>query len=139
MTTTPKPHIPGPCGRYNCDGTELSGLPCDSSPDVCAKYRRLSRTGIKLIAAERQRQVEQEGWTPEHDAQHIGGELAMAAAYYCWPGADRELCRRLLFPDNWSTRYANREGYKTPTLRDLMKAGALIAAEIDRRLAAGEE
>jgi hypothetical protein len=42
MTTTPKPHIPGPCGRYRCDGTELFGLPCDSSPDVCPKYLRLS-------------------------------------------------------------------------------------------------
>ncbi len=42
MSTTPKPHIPGPCERVRCDGTELSGLPCDSSPDVCAKFRKLA-------------------------------------------------------------------------------------------------
>lgn len=40
MTT--KPYIPAACPRVGCDGTELSGLPCDSSPDVCAKFRRLA-------------------------------------------------------------------------------------------------
>lgn len=30
--------------------------------------------GIELIAAERKRQTEQEGWTPEHDEQHEFGE-----------------------------------------------------------------
>lgn len=34
------------------------------------------------IAAERQRQVTEEGWTPEHDDKHTGGELAAAAANY---------------------------------------------------------
>lgn len=138
MSTTPKPHIPGPCDRVGCNGYELSGLSCDSSPDVCPKYRRLITTGISLITAERKRQVEQEGWTPEHDAKHTKGELAQAACYYCWPDASEGVCRSLLFPDTWAKRHAKREGDKKPTLRDLVKSGALIAAEIDRRLAAGE-
>lgn len=41
--------------------------------------------GAELIAAERRRQIEQEGWTPEHDDQHSGGELATAGAVYATP------------------------------------------------------
>jgi glucose/arabinose dehydrogenase len=40
----------------------------------------LQRGGVGLIAAERQRQVSQEGWTPEHDDTHTDGSLAGAAA-----------------------------------------------------------
>ena len=38
--------------------------------------------GAEMIAAERRRQVEKEGWTAEHDSGHPSGELAMAAACY---------------------------------------------------------
>ncbi|MBU1229531.1 MAG: hypothetical protein KKA55_01740 [Proteobacteria bacterium] len=95
-------------------------------------------TGIGLIAQERSRQVHEKGFSLEHDAQHTSGELAQAAAYYCWPAADEKLSRKLLFPDEWEWRWAKREGDRKPTLRDLVKAGALIAAELDRRLASGE-
>ncbi|MHC1701774.1 MAG: hypothetical protein AB9900_12535 [Humidesulfovibrio sp.] len=98
--------------------------------------RKEHLTGIGLIAQERGRQVHEEGWTPEHDAKHTGGELAQAAAYYCCPDDNAE---NNLFPIDWSIEWAKREGFPTPTLRDLVKAGALIAAEIDRRLAAGGE
>lgn len=40
------------------------------------------KTGIELIAEERERQITKEGWTPEHDAEHKNGELANAAAVY---------------------------------------------------------
>ena len=88
-------------------------------------------TGIELIAAERRRQVEEEGWTPKHDALHVNGELAQAAAYYCCPDND---CydANLLFPDAWDAWWMKREGFPVPIDRDLVKAGALIAAEIDR-------
>ena len=36
-------------------------------------------SGADLIAAERRRQIEAEGWTPEHDAEHGGESLAIAA------------------------------------------------------------
>lgn len=36
---------------------------------------------IKLIAAERARQVDEEGWTSRHDDIEVDGELAAAAAY----------------------------------------------------------
>jgi hypothetical protein len=38
--------------------------------------------GIERIAEERQRQIEVEGWTSEHDEQHIFGELSGAASCY---------------------------------------------------------
>jgi len=37
-----------------------------------------------LIAKERSRQVEEEGWTENHDEQHIEGELAVAGACYAF-------------------------------------------------------
>ena len=37
---------------------------------------------IDDVLAERHRQVEAEGWTPEHDDTHARGEMASAAA--CW-------------------------------------------------------
>ncbi len=43
------------------------------------------KTGVELIAEERKRQVEEEGWTAEHDAAHTEGDLAMAAATYLLP------------------------------------------------------
>lgn len=88
--------------------------------------------GVELIAAERQRQIDVEGWTPEHDAQHTDGELALAAAVYAVPD---HLCgiQMLLWP--WAP-----EWYKPKDrIRDLVRAGALIAAEIDRLLARGAD
>ena len=41
--------------------------------------------GIESIAAERQRQIEKEGWTSEHDDCHHDGSLADAAACYAMP------------------------------------------------------
>lgn len=84
------------------------------------------------IVAERVRQVVKEGWLPEHDDQHAGGELAKAAGCYAWiAGQSDEL--RLIFdapPPTWPW---DREWWKpTDRRRDLVKAGALILAEIER-------
>lgn len=95
--------------------------------------------GIDRIAAERQRQVEVEGWTAEHDAAHGGASLSLAAACYALPSGIRQrkvwsrTLVELLWP--WELR-----GWKPnrDRIRELEKAGALIAAEIDRLLAARE-
>lgn len=95
--------------------------------------------GVSLIAAERARQVAVEGWTPEHDAQHVKGELSNAAAYYCAEGP-QEWLEAVVFPISWICgQWAKRQGFPMPTTRDLVKAGALIAAELDRRRAAFPE
>lgn len=85
-------------------------------------------TGIELIAAERKRQIEAEGYTAEHDDAHAPGNLPMAAAAY----ALREpvLGGHILWP--WdSESWKPGEGIEG-RIRDHVKAGALLAAEIDR-------
>lgn len=89
-------------------------------------------SGCELIAAERERQMSAEGWTPEHDSEHGRGEMAIAAACYAVECADA----LVLYPDD------NPEGSGWPWgelwwkpkdhIRNLVRAGALIAAEIDR-------
>lgn len=92
-----------------------------------------SKTGVELIAAERQRQVEQEGWTPEHDDEHKDGALAQAAGCYALGYAlHAQGHGKPDVPAPWPW---DRDWWKpTPAdpVRQLVKAGALIAAEIDR-------
>ena len=89
--------------------------------------------GARLIAAERVRQVTAEGWTPEHDAAHAEDVLAAAAACYAIPPRLRK------FPGDLVALWPWAPAYWKPTpddrVRELVKAGALIAAEIDRLLA----
>ena len=96
-------------------------------------------TGIELIAAERERQIKEEGWTAEHDEQHEEDELAWAAVYYAMPKPLAFHCPRVgrceihpfaVFPQNWNSHWAKRD--EKDRIRQLVVAGALIAAEIDR-------
>ena len=105
--------------------------------------------GIEKIATERFRQVEKEGWTAEHDAAHKGGELAMAACCYAMPEQlfEKEETDVVMFRDPWpfdanwdsrrdkmwnkAIRLSGKSG-KRKRVDLLVKAGALIAAEIDR-------
>lgn len=84
-------------------------------------------TGARAIQAERHRQIEQEGWKPEHDDTHVNGELAEAAACYALAvndGAGTGVPARWPWARSWWK--------PTTARRSLVKAGALIAAEIDR-------
>lgn len=84
---------------------------------------------IEMIVAERRRQIDREGWTHEHDDEHAHRELAEAAAVYAaWAGDEHVGDPPVGWP--W-----DRDSYKpTPgnPIRDLVKAGALIVAEIER-------
>lgn len=92
------------------------------------------KSGIELIAEERQRQVEKEGWTTAHDAGHVCGELAAAgAAYALWDWSRTDAKR--LWPFEKKSFKPGDEGeplYVTKKVKNLTKAAALIAAEIDR-------
>lgn len=91
------------------------------------------KAGIKLIAEERKRQKEVEGWTAENDKKHSNGELATAAVCYALPAMNRYSSSwRPDIPVFWP--WENKWWKPTPNdrLRELVKAGALIAAEIDR-------
>ncbi len=88
--------------------------------------------GVERIAAERHRQREVEGWTAEHDEGHPDGELTSAAANYA-AHAYGQLSGRDEVTDAppWPWDCARWRPSGDP-LRNLAKAGALIAAEIDR-------
>ena len=95
------------------------------------------------VLAERQRQVEAEGWTAEHDDAHGNGELARAAGCYAthagdcydWGSPDYEQADPPFTDDElgvvpwpWDIEWWK----PTNPRRDLVKAAALILAEIER-------
>lgn len=84
--------------------------------------------GAGLIAAERARQITAEGWTPEHDDEHEGNELLQAAVWYLDNGAEFDFGLSLP-PWPWEPAAWKPSDDR---VRQLVKAGALIAAEIDR-------
>lgn len=92
--------------------------------------------GAQLIAEERNRQVNVEGWTDAHDDAHTFAQLADAAACYATAAADLIQGRKIenvrhFIPRSWPW---TKEWWKPSDdpIRTLVKAGALIAAEIDR-------
>jgi hypothetical protein len=88
-----------------------------------------SKSGVELIAAERHRQISEEGWTPEHDARHTRGELARAGAVYAMPANGSWKADNWPFePESIKHDWRSADG----RIRELARAGALIAAEIDR-------
>lgn len=107
--------------------------------------------GAERIAKERARQISEEDYDDVHDDEHGGAEIALAAACYAASAANsriyvmKEYAAGVSFDDPWPWD----EGYdKRPydgnvlrepvsdaqRIRMLEKAGALVAAEIDRLL-----
>ncbi|WP_241331145.1 hypothetical protein [Burkholderia cenocepacia] len=81
---------------------------------------------VRDVIAERRRQIEQEGWTPEHDDAHLTGDLALAAACYAIHGSERWNHDTFMWP--WP-----KEWWKPTTpRRDMVKAVALGIAAIER-------
>lgn len=82
---------------------------------------------IDEIAAERERQKAAEGWTPEHDDTHIDGQMATAAACYAIAGHPygAEVVHEF-WP--WNAEWLKPKDRR----RDLVRAAALIVAEIER-------
>ena len=88
--------------------------------------------GSSLISVERARQINEEEWTAEHDDQHAKGELVDAAISYAafsYAKNDPSVYRSW-WP--WEWKWWKPDNKRT--VRNLVKAGALIAAEIDRLL-----
>lgn len=88
---------------------------------------------IAAIAAERRRQIEEEGFTAEHDDKYTSGALSLAAACYCLDadmaddGPEIRFAAAYIWPwpDDWWKPSAD------PRV-NLIKAGALIVAELER-------
>lgn len=126
--------------QKNC-GTQEVGERGPNTDDYSA-YRAMiaaspaapTATGVRTkaaddVLAERKRQVEAEGWTPEHDDAHGQSEMATAAACYALAttGFKREALWEI-WPKEWGVAWFK----PTTNRRNLVKAGALILAEIER-------
>lgn len=90
----------------------------------------------RLIRAERQRQIEVEGWSPEHDDAHENGELLHVALYYRNHGTGHAAH---LNDDGAPIGWPWDKSWWKPKdrVRNLVIAGALILAEGERRERAG--
>lgn len=92
------------------------------------------------VLAERERQVGAEGWTTRHDDEHDGGDLATAGACYAlnaacvlhpFNGTPLEItAERLVGGIAWPWELESWKP-KDPR-RDLVRAAALLIAEIER-------
>lgn len=91
--------------------------------------------GADLVVAERLRQIEEEGHTPETDRQHAGNELAWAAWCYLDRAANMAADNQdaPAVPTMWPLRGSEWKP-KDTVQRNLVVAAALIVAELDRRL-----
>lgn len=104
-----KPTKAGPTKRLVCDGL-------------------VSPSGADLIRAERIRQIVVEGFTAAHDDSHRFGEMAKGAAAYTLAA---NIGENALIPACWPWTQRWWKPSNNP-VHNLIRAGALIAAEIDR-------
>jgi hypothetical protein len=118
---------------------DLDAVRASIKEELAAEEARRS-PGVSLIAAERLRQVTREGWTTEHDDGHPVGELMSAAECYV------NAAMAVVTPDHphaaapvgapvapyWPWKPDAYKPHYEDAVPNLVKAGALIAAEIDR-------
>lgn len=97
---------------------------------VEAEVTGTATTAARDVIAERKRQTDAEGYDTAHDDEHDIGELAAAAAAYAAHSASVSGC---LQPGEANSIWPWARGFKPKTPReDLVRAGALILAEIER-------
>lgn len=130
--------------RGICPKCGKNGIKCDTQPQQADPSRTSAWCdcgwrgavptverpvpGFALIAMERHRQITEKGYTAEHDDKHDGTEFLQAAACYMANATPWDFgLSDVAWP--WES-----EDYKPSPdyVRNLVKAGALIAAEIDR-------
>jgi hypothetical protein len=85
------------------------------------------KTGAQLILEEREHQIQDLHFSNEHDDQLNKGQLLFLAQYCLFSNNDN------VPKEGWSTDYLKQIHLKT-RIEQLTIAGAVIAAEIDRRL-----
>ena len=110
------------------------------SPEIMHEIRSAqekelpTNAALQVIGKERQRQIDGEGWTAEHDDQYNAAELCLAASCYAL----------MVEGTSWRERYPagkpppdwpwDPAWWKPSTPEgNLSKAGALIVAEIERQ------
>jgi hypothetical protein len=143
---------PVPAQQNQCDGC-MAGMPlergfhrdkgghpvqlCERSryetaPAPSVEAQAGMSNAARDVSAERRRQIEVEGWTPEHDDKHSDGELAEAAAAYAIASAEGKeslpRASKQFLQTCWTKNWWKPKDRRS----NLVRAGALILAEIER-------
>lgn len=110
-----------------------NGMAAPETPATDAFLAEVRAQGVKSLSnavqsviAERQRHQSAEGWTPEHDDQYSKSQLLWASSCYVLNAIHP--FNRIPFDWPWTPEWWK----PTNPRRDLVKAGALILAEIER-------
>lgn len=113
---------------WTWDGSEYK-------PPSLAELLRDMAPAARDVLLERDRQVNEEGYTQQHDDEHIDESIAAMACYYAMPAGVREWSAEdtgygptlgdAIIPDGWTAKDCDRR-------KELVKAAALILAEIER-------
>lgn len=97
------------------------------------------KDGAQRILEERKRQIRREGFTEQHDDQeHHKRELLTAALCYAQNVYNKRPASKFV-PGAWPWDVDEYKPTPDDPVKQLVKAGALIAAEIDRLLRAQEK
>ena len=99
------------------------------STDLLQGLQILTSPAVRDVIRERIEQLDKHCHTPEHDAGHVEGELAQAAACYA---LQPQLLRWFQDNDVYLWPFEQASWKPSTRRRDLVKAAALILAEIDR-------
>ncbi|HBA3988989.1 TPA: hypothetical protein J5U09_004392 [Escherichia coli] len=94
--------------------------------EVRAQGVKSLSNAVQSVIAERQRHQSAEGWTPEHDDQYSKSQLLWASSCYVLNAIHP--FNRIPFGWPWTPEWWK----PTNPRRDMVKAGALILAEIKR-------
>ena len=92
-----------------------------------------------LVLQERERLILKEGYTSAHDDEHTEGQLAFLAAAYALSSRDHIKDSEILKLMTTMFKYSDFAFKPKDPIRDLTRAGALILAELERRLRAEEK
>ena len=133
----------GTCDHYSAERLRVAkqDAAAATDPEPAQRPGDLLAWGSQAVldvAAERRRQIGAYDWTPEHDDEHDGGELAAAACSYALAAADKlhplSQGDGNFSPDNLPPAWPWEPASFKPgePRRMLVKAGALILAEIER-------
>lgn len=100
-------------------------------------------TALHLFAAERSRQIQAEGYSPDKDDGYVNGHLARAAATYALPNQQRLESPYTYHTDEgkhvpcmWPWGAKSWKPTPNDRLREVVKAGALLLAEAERLIRA---
>jgi hypothetical protein len=122
-------------------GKPVGWLPMLDAAGQGDSIQQHSRAVLDVLV-ERERQTSEKGWTPEHDDGHVNDEIAAFACFYAmspgareWPASETgygDTLGAAIVPEGWAAKPGDRR-------RELVKAAALVLAEIERLDRAGTQ